>query len=171
LRIHRHYHGKRNDAFNDTDAVRAKRRLPITDTVTRPPREDPFTPEELSKYDGTVDSKPVYVAVKGSCVTPDSQTGTIFDVTPRKEMYCMCLTAHNKAPGKGYSIFAGKDASRALGMSSLKPEHAVSDYTTLTPQQMKVLDDWVRAASMTYTAPGSLNITKRYKYGNAGSSN
>ncbi|EDP43947.1 hypothetical protein MGL_1344 [Malassezia globosa CBS 7966] len=79
-------------------------------TPTQPPREDPFTPEELSKYDGTVDSKPVYVAVK--------------------------------APGKGYSIFAGKDASRALGMSSLKPEHAVSDYTTLTPQQMKVLDDW-----------------------------
>lgn len=86
-------------------------------------------------------------------------------------MYSMCLTAHNKAPGKGYSIFAGKDASRALGMSSLKPEYAVSDYTTLTPQQMKVLDDWVRTASMTYTAPGSLNITKRYKDGNAGSSN
>ena len=86
-------------------------------------------------------------------------------------MYCMCIIAHNKAPGKGYSIFAGKDASRALGMSSLKPEHAVSDYTTLTPQQMKVLDDWVRTARITYTTPDSLNITKRYKGGKEGSSN
>lgn len=106
-------------------------------TPTQPPREDPFTPEELSKYDGTVDSKPVYVAVKG----------TIFDVTPRKEMY---------SPGKGYSIFAGKDASRALGMSSLKPEHAVSDYTTLTPQQMKVLDDWFEYYKKRYNIVGKV---------------
>ena len=47
-------------------------------------------------------------------------------------------------PGKGYNIFAGKDASKGLGMSSLKPEDAVSDYSTLDDKQMKVLDDWVR---------------------------
>ena len=46
------------------------------------------------------------------------------------------------APGNGYHIFAGKDASRGLGMSSLKPEDAVSDYSTLTEAQMKVLNDW-----------------------------
>lgn len=28
-------------------------------------------------------------------------------------------------------------------MSSLKPEDAVSDYSTLDDKQMKVLDDWV----------------------------
>lgn len=49
------------------------------------------------------------------------------------------------APGKGYSIFAGKDASRALGMSSLKAEDANADYSTLDDKQMKVLDDWVSA--------------------------
>lgn len=47
------------------------------------------------------------------------------------------------APGNGYHVFAGKDASRGLGMSSLKPEDAVSDYSTLTEAQMKVLNDWV----------------------------
>lgn len=50
------------------------------------------------------------------------------------------------APGNGYHVFAGKDASRGLGMSSLKPEDAVSDYSTLTEAQMKVLNDWVRRA-------------------------
>lgn len=30
-------------------------------------------------------------------------------------------------------------------MSSLKPEDAVSDYSTLDEKQMKVLDDWVSA--------------------------
>lgn len=46
-------------------------------------------------------------------------------------------------PGKGYHIFAGKDASKGLGMSSLKPEDAVSDYSSLDEKQLKVLDDWV----------------------------
>lgn len=59
------------------------------------------------------------------------------------------LTLHNllpiSGPGKGYNVFAGKDASRGLGMSSLKPEDAVSDYSTLDEKQLKVLDDWVSA--------------------------
>lgn len=61
-------------------------------------------------------------------------TGKVFDVSPKREMY---------SPGKGYHIFAGKDGSRGLGMSSLKPEDAVSDYSTLDDKQLKVLDDWV----------------------------
>ena len=46
--------------------------------------------------------------------------------------------------GKGgsYNLFAGKDASKALGMSSLKPEDAVSDYSTLPENERKVLDEW-----------------------------
>lgn len=41
-------------------------------------------------------------------------------------------------------VFAGKDASRALGMSSLKAEDAVSDYSTLTEAELIVLDDWLK---------------------------
>lgn len=75
----------------------------------------------------------------------------MFDVTSKREMY---------APPAGYSVrpistrriaeltfvqlFAGKDASRALGMSSLKPEDAVADYSTLDEKELAVLDDWVR---------------------------
>jgi hypothetical protein len=45
-------------------------------------------------------------------------------------------------PGRSYHIFAGKDGSRGLGMSSLKAEHAVFDYSTLSESEMKVLDEW-----------------------------
>lgn len=60
-------------------------------------------------------------------------TGTVFDVTPKADVY---------GPGKSYSIFAGKDGSRGLGMSSLKSEDAVADYSTLDEKDRKVLDDW-----------------------------
>ena len=45
-------------------------------------------------------------------------------------------------PGRSYSIFAGKDGSRGLGLSSLKAEDAVADYSTLDAKDLKVLDDW-----------------------------
>ena len=41
-------------------------------------------------------------------------------------------------------VFAGKDGSRGLGKSSLKPEDAVADYSTLDESEVTVLDDWVK---------------------------
>lgn len=60
-------------------------------------------------------------------------SGTIFDVTRKEEVY---------GPGKSYNIFAGKDASKGLGMSSLAPENAISDYSELDEKDRKTLDDW-----------------------------
>jgi hypothetical protein len=45
-------------------------------------------------------------------------------------------------PGGSYALFAGKDASRALGLSSLKVEDAVPDWSTLEEKDRKTLDDW-----------------------------
>lgn len=59
--------------------------------------------------------------------------GTVFDVTRKADTY---------GKGKSYNLFAGKDASRALGMSSLKEEDAVSDYSTLSAADLKTLNDW-----------------------------
>lgn len=120
-----------------------------------------MTPEELSQFDGSDPSKPVYVAVKGMYFkTRRSLLGVIFDVSPRREMYGKCkLLCSCTEKGRGYSVFAGKDASRGLGMSSLNPENAVADYSTLTPEQLKVLEDWVCRIC---TNPFSLNITRRY---------
>ncbi|KAG6855736.1 hypothetical protein H0H87_011406 [Tephrocybe sp. NHM501043] len=88
-----------------------------------PPKDDPYTTEELKKYDGTTPELPIYVAIKG----------TIFDVTHKADVY---------GPGRSYAIFAGKDGSKGLGMSSLKPEHAVADYSGLDEKDRQVLDDW-----------------------------
>lgn len=59
--------------------------------------------------------------------------GTIFDVSAKADVY---------GQGKSYNIFAGKDGSRGLGLSSLKAEDAVADYSGLGEKEMKVLDDW-----------------------------
>ncbi|KAK0491799.1 cytochrome b5, partial [Armillaria luteobubalina] len=88
-----------------------------------PPKDDPYSQEELRQYDGSDPSKPIYVSIKG----------TIFDVTRKADVY---------GPGKSYSVFAGKDGSRGLGMSSLKVEDAVPDYSVLDEKDTKVLDDW-----------------------------
>lgn len=45
-------------------------------------------------------------------------------------------------PGMSYGVFAGRDGSKGLGMSSLKPEDAVPDYSRLPESEMKVLNDW-----------------------------
>lgn len=53
-------------------------------------------------------------------------------------------------------VFAGKDASRGLGKSSLKPEDAVSDYSTLTEEEMGVLNDWFTYFSKRYNIVGKV---------------
>ncbi|KAJ1546651.1 hypothetical protein HK405_006951 [Cladochytrium tenue] len=88
-----------------------------------PPGTKVFTPEDLAAFDGRDSAKPVYLAIKG----------TVFDVTKNRGMY---------APGQGYSVFAGKDASKALGMSSLKPEDCISDYSTLNEEELQTLNKW-----------------------------
>ncbi|KAI1317128.1 hypothetical protein EDD11_009015 [Mortierella claussenii] len=82
-----------------------------------------FTAQELAQHDGTNPESPIFVAIKG----------TVFDVSTKKEMY---------GPGAGYHVFAGKDASRALGKSSLKPEDCVADYSDFDEKEQKTLDDW-----------------------------
>lgn len=61
------------------------------------------------------------------------RVGTVFDVSRKAEVY---------GPGKSYNLFAGRDGSKGLGMSSLKAEHAVSDYSELDEKDLKVLNDW-----------------------------
>ncbi|KAF8310260.1 cytochrome b5 [Clavulina sp. PMI_390] len=94
---------------------------PRTDLA--PPKEDPFTLEDLKQYDGKTEGKPIYVAIKG----------TVFDVSNKREMY---------GPGASYNIFAGKDGSRGLGMSSLDPANAVPDWSPLEGPQKATLDQW-----------------------------
>ncbi|KAJ8494580.1 hypothetical protein ONZ45_g9723 [Pleurotus djamor] len=108
---------------------------PKTDLA--PPKDDPITLEELKQFDGSDESKPIYVAIKG----------TVFDVSHKKDVY---------GSGKSYNLFAGKDASKALGMSSLKPEDAISDYSGLSDGDMNTLNEWHSFFSKRYNVVGKV---------------
>ncbi|EJU02497.1 progesterone binding protein [Dacryopinax primogenitus] len=88
-----------------------------------PPGNKQLRLADLKSFDGTQPGKPIYVSIKG----------TVFDVTSRAESY---------GPAGAYHIFAGKDASKGLGSSSLKPEDAVYDWSGLNDKDKKVLGDW-----------------------------
>ncbi|KAG8929460.1 hypothetical protein FRC02_005552 [Tulasnella sp. 418] len=80
-------------------------------TNLAPPKTDKISLQELARHDGT-NGDTIYVAIKG----------TVFDVSGKRDMY---------GPGGSYHIFAGKDGSKGLGLSSLKAEDAIPDYSTL----------------------------------------
>jgi membrane-associated progesterone receptor component len=41
-----------------------------------------------------------------------------------------------------FSCFAGKDVSRAIGLSTIKEEEISPDYSKLNEEQRKILDGW-----------------------------
>ena len=53
-------------------------------------------------------------------------------------------------------VFAGKDASRALAQSSLKPEDCRPDWYDLSDEYKKVLGDWYTFFSKRYNIKGKL---------------
>ncbi|KAJ7032183.1 cytochrome b5 [Mycena alexandri] len=103
-----------------------------------PPKDDPFTLAQLKEFDGSDPSKLIYVSIKG----------TVFDVTPKADVY---------GAGRSYNIFAGKDGSKGLGMSSLKEEDAVPDYRELNEGNRKVLDDWHAFFTKRYNIVGRVS--------------
>ncbi|KAL7752151.1 hypothetical protein RI367_002194 [Sorochytrium milnesiophthora] len=82
-----------------------------------------FTAEELAQYNNEDPSKPVYVAIKG----------IVYDVSGNRQMY-----PYNE----GYGVFAGRDASRALALSSTKLEDCTSNYSDLPPAKLQTLEEW-----------------------------
>lgn len=87
-----------------------------------PPKQRIFTPEQLAQYDGTNPKLPLLVAVRGD----------VFDVSSGRLFY---------GPGGGYSMFAGKDASRAYVTGCFKT-HLTHDTRGLSENELKALDSW-----------------------------
>ncbi|KAG8697096.1 hypothetical protein FRC08_006735 [Ceratobasidium sp. 394] len=122
----------------NTSPVSKKNPFAVGDRQLQPPKDDPYTLAELTAFDGQDPNRPVYVAIKG----------TIFDVTPKRDVY---------GPGGSYSVFAGKDGSKGLGLSSLKPEDAVPDWSTLEAKERGVLNDWYAFFSKRYNIVGRVS--------------
>ncbi|MCA0777026.1 cytochrome b5 domain-containing protein, partial [Vibrio vulnificus] len=94
-----------------------------------------FTAGQLSQYNGTDSSKPIYVAIKGR----------VFDVTTGKSFY---------GAGGDYAMFAGKDASRALGKMSKNEEDVSPSLEGLTEKEMTTLNDWEKKFEAKYPVVG-----------------
>ncbi|KAJ1332701.1 hypothetical protein BSLG_008330 [Batrachochytrium salamandrivorans] len=88
----------------------------------------PFTPKELSYYDGK-EGRPIYMAV----------SGMVFDVSAGRSFY---------GPGSMYENFSGRDASRGMALNSFDDE-VLSDISgpidaldNLTPSEIESLNEW-----------------------------
>ncbi|KAJ4502981.1 hypothetical protein HRR83_009205 [Exophiala dermatitidis] len=124
------------DATSPSPYTENKRFEPKTKVELDPPKDDPIPPEELAQCDGTNPDKPTLVAIKG----------TVFDVSKNP--------AYSE---KGqYHVFAGKDPSRALALSSLKPEDCVPDWDDLDDKYKTVLDEWYTFFSKRYNIVGKV---------------
>ncbi|KAL7411467.1 progesterone binding protein [Mrakia frigida] len=102
-----------------------------------PPLSTPYTPAQLAVFNGVPEGQKIYVAIKG----------TIFDVSAKPEMY---------GPGKSYNVFAGRDASKALGMSSVKIEDATADYSSLSEKELGTLQSWFTFFEKRYNVVGKV---------------
>ncbi|RMY96077.1 hypothetical protein D0861_00274 [Hortaea werneckii] len=111
-----------------------------------PPKDDIISVEYLSKCDGTNPDYPTYVAIKPAADADVERKGTVFDVTGNKAY----------GPEGSYKVFAGKDASRALAQSSLKPEECRPEWEDLSDEHKKVLNDWYTYFSKRYNIKGKV---------------
>ncbi|KAJ0307079.1 hypothetical protein COL516b_004311 [Colletotrichum fioriniae] len=125
---------------------------PKNPVTLAPPKDDPITLEELAKADGSDPNGKTYVAIKG----------IVYDVTGNK-----AYQAGGSYNGKEIthrnpeaimidnpSVFAGKDASRALGKTSTKAEDVSADWQDLPDKEKGVLNDWITFFSKRYNIVG-----------------
>ncbi|KAJ6164285.1 Cytochrome b5 [Penicillium chermesinum] len=131
----------------------SKRFTPKVPVQLDPPKDDPISQEELAKCDGTDSSRPTLVAIKGvvfdvsrnPAYGPTGQYRGEFDTDTR---WRYLLTVNQ--------VFAGKDPSRALAKSSLKPEDCVPDWYDLEDKDKVVLDEWFTFFSKRYNIVGKV---------------
>jgi len=99
------------------------------------------TREELMRYTGKgttnhSQEKRIYLCCKD----------IVYDVTAAKDFY---------GPEGPYANFAGRDASRALALMSLKIEDVENtDLSDLDDEQLSVLNDWERKFKSKYKIVG-----------------
>lgn len=110
---------------------------------------------------GSSSDKPTYVAIMG----------TVFDVSGN-DAYAPNGSYHSMAffsvvtylfvdvanLSNLVKVFAGKDASRALALSSLQPQDCRPEYEDLGEKEKGVLNDWFTFFSKRYNIVGKVQI-------------
>ncbi|KAL0112207.1 hypothetical protein PUN28_011936 [Cardiocondyla obscurior] len=74
--------------------------------------------------------------------------GLVFDVTRGERQY---------GPGKSYHAFTGRDASLAFITGEFESSKLTDDVSSLSPRQIKALDDWLQFYHTNYIYKGKLH--------------
>lgn len=98
-----------------------------------------FTAEELAKFSGKDGSVPIYISILGH----------VFDVSTGARHY---------GPKKGYSHFAGRDATRSFATGDAKEELLTSDLSGMDDDELEAIQGWYEFYDKheTYTRVGRL---------------
>ncbi|RLN15465.1 membrane steroid-binding protein 2-like [Panicum miliaceum] len=95
------------------------------------------TLEQLRAYDGKDPAKQILIAIRGQ----------VYDVSRGRLFY---------GPQGPYSLFAGRDATRALALMSFDPNDLTGDLDGLSPDELEVLQDWEEKFKERYPRVGHL---------------
>ncbi|KAL5209074.1 hypothetical protein ABZP36_004697 [Zizania latifolia] len=96
-----------------------------------------ITLQQLAAYDGKDPSKPILIAIRGQ----------VYDISRGRLFY---------GPQGPYSLFAGRDATRALALMSFDPIDLTGDLVGLGPDELEVLQDWEDKFKERYPRVGHL---------------
>lgn len=120
-------------------AAAAERRsaLPEPEIPLEPVDIGEVTIEELRAYDGSDPKKPLLMAIKGN----------IYDVSKSRMFY---------GPGGPYSLFAGRESSRALALMSFDPNDLNGNLEGLSAPELEVLQDWEEKFMEKYLKVGQI---------------
>ncbi|CAI4230805.1 unnamed protein product [Auanema sp. JU1783] len=94
-----------------------------------------LTPEQLALFDGTRDSRPVYLAI----------LGRVYNVDKGKKHY---------GKGGGYHFFSGKDATRAFVTGDFTPKGLIDDTSGLSNDDLLGIKDWITFYEKDYVLVG-----------------
>ena len=100
----------------------------------------PAACRRLLAYTGRDISRPLLLAIKGR----------VLDVAEGEDYY---------GPEGPYKIMAGRDASKAFAMMSLKEEDAHADLSGVPDEHLKILDDWYDKLTKKYPTVGRIHFT------------
>ncbi|XP_062215765.1 membrane steroid-binding protein 1-like [Phragmites australis] len=95
------------------------------------------TLEQLRAYDGKDPAKQILIAIRGQ----------VYDVSRGRLFY---------GPQGPYSLFAGRDATRALALMSFDHNDLTGDLEGLSPDDLEVLQDWEEKFKERYPRVGHL---------------
>ncbi|KAK9665522.1 hypothetical protein RND81_14G117700 [Saponaria officinalis] len=107
------------------------------ENIQSPVQLGEITEDELKQFDGSDNTKPLLMAIKGQ----------IYDVSQSRMFY---------GPGGPYALFAGKDASRALAKMSFEDKDLTGDISGLGPFELEALQDWEYKFMSKYVTVGTI---------------